>query len=69
MGYFKNLEIEGQVEEPDRPEWTRRRRRETFQPSRQRMTIEVRDFFMLLGMASAGWIAVLVLAVSWTVSL
>lgn len=69
MGYFKNLEIEGQVEEPDRPERTRRRRRETFQPSRQRMTIEVRDFFMLLGMTSAGWIAVLVLAVSWTVSL
>jgi len=69
MGYWKNLEIEGQVEEPDWfPDELRRRRRATYERNRT-ITVASREWNLLMTMTVAGWLAVFGLSVWLAVTL
>lgn len=70
MGYFKNLEIEGQVEEPDRvvADERRRRRRATYERNRT-ITVASGEWRLLMTMTVVGWLAVFGLSVWLAVTL
>lgn len=68
MGYFKNLEIEGQVEEADRVVGERRRRRETYQEPKT-IVVLVNDWRLLWTMTGIGWAAVFGLSLGLAVTL
>lgn len=70
MGYFKNLEIEGQVEEPDRvvADERRRRRRTTYERNRT-ITVASGEWRLLMTMTVFGWLAVFGLSLWLAVTL
>lgn len=64
MGYFKQKEIENQVEIPDR---TRRLRRSTYQKPTNTVVTDVRTMLILLGASSFFSITtiVLIFVIAW----
>jgi len=67
MGYWKNLEIGLQVEEPDRVvvEQRQRRRRATYKKTRT-IVVGLQDWRLLITMTFVGWLLVFGLSV-WLV--